>query len=193
MASRVRIERLGEGVRVLVPPRRLRWSGIGIVMLLPALAFALLAVVLFAEALGRATGGLPLAAAVAAYALVIAFPGTAAVAILAAELRFLYGLVGREVIVATPWMLTDARHVMAFSARRRWPAMRISGLRLSPMSGGAFDPRLVSRRGLLFEVDGRRTVSMAEGCTPAEAAEVLAAVDAALKESLVKREVAHER
>jgi hypothetical protein len=190
MASRVRIEPIDDGVRVSAPSPRSRWAGYGLLVLIPVFAVALLASAVFATALLAVVRTMPPLVAVIVFVLVLVFPVAAAFGTIVAAVRLLYGLVGRECIEATPYMLADARSVGVFSRKRHWPAMRVEDLRLSPMAGGAFDPRLIAFRGVLFEVDGTRTRSIAEGCTPAEAAEVLAAVQTAMSASLIRREAA---
>jgi hypothetical protein len=99
----------------------------------------------------------------------------------------LYELTGSEVLRATPWMLCHERRLLGLPYRRSWPCARISEMRLAPQSGGVPEPRLLGRRGVLFVVDGKRLRGMAEGCTPAEAAEVLAVVDEALHAPTITR------
>jgi hypothetical protein len=93
-------------------------------------------------------------------------------------------------VFATPWVLRDVRRALLFRRTREWPVLRLSNLRLSPMAGGPLDVHSVARRGILFEVDEKRTRAVAEGCTPAEAQQVLTAMQAEFsRPATAKREV----
>ncbi|HEY3317667.1 MAG TPA: hypothetical protein VGK50_04525 [Coriobacteriia bacterium] len=187
--SRVVVEPTGDGVRIRVPGPRSRWTAPGFALLVPVATYVLFGSVIFAEAAletGRRMAVSPVIETLFVLA-VLLVPAALDLLAAAALVVLLYHAWGRESVVATPWMLADVRGVLLFSRRRRWPAMRLSNLRLAPMSGGPAEPRTISRRGILFEVDGRRTRGIAQGCTPQEAAEVLDAVQAAMARPTITR------
>jgi hypothetical protein len=185
--NRLRIETTADGVRVELPGTRSWWAPVALALLVPVAAYVVFASLIFANAAVVTARELsPVLAAMFVVTLLLV-PGVIDALVLIAAVVLLYHIWGREVVTASPWMLSDVRRVLLFSRHRHWPTLRVSNLRLSPMSGGPLDPGFVSRRGILLTVDDKRTRSIAEGCTPREAAEALTAIQDALTRPTITR------
>ncbi len=170
-----------------LPGPRSRLVPLGLALLVPVAVYCAFATFIWAGAALETARGLAPVPRVLVVGVLVLIPALPDALVLIAGVELLYHLAGHETLTATPWMLIDTRKVLLFARRRRWPALRVSNLRVSPMSGGPHDADSISRRGILFEVDAKRTRAVAEGCTPQEAAEVFEALREAVNRPTITR------
>jgi hypothetical protein len=115
-------------------------------------------------------------------ALVLAvFFGTMNVVAVGAVAWSAYHLWGTETATFDGYTLRTRRALGGLGRWRHMSRTAIGSLRLSPVSGGAFEAHTLDTRGVVFDLAGK-TRFVGGGLTPGEAAEVLAALQTALTE-----------
>lgn len=121
-----------------------------------------------------------LGGALTALVLLLLF-GTMNVAAVGALVWSAYHLWGTETATFDGYTLRTRRALGGLGRWRHAVREQVRDLRLSPMSGGAFQAHTLDTHGVVFEV-GRETRSLGAGLTAEEAAEVLDRLQSAFAE-----------